>query len=228
MENEYKCDICFKNFSSKSHLKRHKNIIHSNEKPFRCPDCEFVCKRKDNLNQHKNIIHSDIKPFKCSECEFTCKTKGTLTRHKNDVHSNEKPFRCPDCDFSCKRNGVLTRHIYLMHINPKNPKMSRGEKLIFDYLTEKKINFVTQKRFELLRGEHNYLRYDFYLVDLNILIEFHGAQHYEFTEHFHGTLEKFKLFQKYDALKKEYAEVNGIGFVEIRFDDKDWKDIIKI
>ena len=61
-------------------------------------------------------------------------------------------------------------------------KKSHGEREIAILLINNNIKFETQKTFNDLKSMKNHLlKFDFYLNDLNILIEFDGTQHYEQT-----------------------------------------------
>ncbi|KAJ9571516.1 Zinc finger C2H2 type domain signature [Nakaseomyces glabratus] len=46
------CEICDHNFPSSYHLIRHRNSVHSAEKPYNCPICSKGFKRKDHVSQH--------------------------------------------------------------------------------------------------------------------------------------------------------------------------------
>lgn len=59
--------------------------------------------------------------------------------------------------------------------------------------------------------------YDFYLPDYNLLIEFHGIQHYEYTPYFHETYEIFKQRQEDDVIKKSLAWDKKIPLLEFNY-----------
>lgn len=64
---------------------------------------------------------------------------------------------------------------------------SKGENIIKDFLLEKNISYLSQYRFEDLRGINNgVLSYDFYLPNHNVLIEFQGKQHDTSIDFFGG------------------------------------------
>jgi hypothetical protein len=89
-----------------------------------------------------------------------------------------------------------------------------SEKYITDYLTNKSIRFETEKTFDDLINPKTgrKLRYDFYLPDLNIIIETHGVQHYKPIEHWHG--EKGYEEQVYrDRIKEEYLKEKEIKYI---------------
>ena len=83
-------------------------------------------------------------------------------------------------------------------------KKSKGELIITEIL--KKNNIVFEDEYKLPEIVSNY-KYDFYLPDYRILIEFHGKQHYKFIPHFHNYDEDNFLKQKTrDILKKDHAQ----------------------
>lgn len=63
------------------------------------------------------------------------------------------------------------------------------------------------------------LRLDFYLPQMKLGFEYHGRQHREFVEHFHGDNSGFKASQYRDQRKIELAEALGIGIVVMWFDE---------
>ena len=55
------CDVCQKQFKSKSYLKVHKRI-HSSEKPYKCNVCGRNFAWKGDLTRHM-LVHSSKKEF---------------------------------------------------------------------------------------------------------------------------------------------------------------------
>ena len=102
---------------------------------------------------------------------------------------------------------------------------SYGEEKI---LTKQNIDFIPQKIFPNLRGLGNgLLKYDFYLPNYNLLIEFHGKQHYKYDKNWDQGLENFKQQQKHDQIKKEWAEKNNISlFIIPYWQQKDIESIL--
>lgn len=100
------------------------------------------------------------------------------------------------------------------HLSGQNcPKcnFSRGEELIEKILFKNNIKFV--REFKL---PHYKFRYDFYLPDHNLLIEFHGRQHYEPVEVF-GGIEEFKRISERDAFKRSLAHDYKIPLLEFNY-----------
>ena len=103
---------------------------------------------------------------------------------------------------------------------------SYGEREISIWLDNKNIKYKREKIFEDLLGVgNNYLRYDFYLPEHNLLIEYQGVQHYQPID-FKGegkekAKSRFKTQQEHDKRKREYAELHNIKLLEIPYWDFD-------
>lgn len=95
---------------------------------------------------------------------------------------------------------------------------SKGEAKIEKILKENNIKYIKQKTFSDLIGNNNKLKFDFYLPDFNMLIEYQGIQHYEPREQFGGE-EQFLLQQSYDQKKREYCEKHSIKLIEVPYTD---------
>jgi len=59
------------------------------------------------------------------------------------------------------------------------------------------------------------LRLDFHLPDYGLGFEYHGRQHEEYVEHFHGDADGFRESQQRDARKIELCLQQGIALVTI-------------
>lgn len=91
----------------------------------------------------------------------------------------------------------------------KTSGKSYGENFIGELLKKNSISYVTEKTFSDLKDQSS-LRYDFYLKDLNILIEYHGRQHFNNnikSKYFSETLEK------HDKMKYDYAIKHKIPII---------------
>ena len=100
-----------------------------------------------------------------------------------------------------------------------NCRESYGERIISKWLDNKNIKYIREKTFPNLLGVGNdYLRYDFYLPEYNLLIEYQGEQHEQAYDFFGGE-EKLKQQQEHDRRKKEYAELHNIKLLEILYWD---------
>lgn len=92
---------------------------------------------------------------------------------------------------------------------------SKGEKTIRLYLESNSINFIQEYRFNDCKHK-SLLRFDFYIEDYNLCIEFDGRQHFEAIDHFGGE-ENLKLTQTRDKIKNKFCKGNGINLIRIPY-----------
>lgn len=93
-----------------------------------------------------------------------------------------------------------------------NRHISKGERRIMEYLEKNHIPYKREHSFEW--QTHKAYRYDYYISDYNLIIEFHGIQHYEETNFLHSSLE---TNQKHDKIKMEEALLNGYNYLVIPY-----------
>ena len=118
IQDQYICDICDKNFETKSKLEKHSSI-HRSERPFQCVKCGTCFKRKDAVEYHVKLYHSsNRKSYPCDKCDKLFLTKSLLNRH-SAMHNDYRPFECNDCDQTFKRKCNLDRHIARFHTQKK-------------------------------------------------------------------------------------------------------------
>lgn len=100
-------------------------------------------------------------------------------------------------------------------------KESLGEMKIRNLLIENQLSFETQKTFNTCRfKETNALaKFDFYLPDFNILIEYDGIQHYTYRLNGWNTQENFEKIQKRDDYKNKWCKKNNIPLIRIPYTD---------
>lgn len=97
--------------------------------------------------------------------------------------------------------------------------ISKGEQKIKEILNSLNIQYETQKQFSDLLGVKNgKLRFDFYLPQYNIALEYQGEQHYKNIEHWDGQ-EGLQTRQIHDQLKRNYCLKNRIKLIEIPYTD---------
>ena len=94
---------------------------------------------------------------------------------------------------------------------------SIGELNIQKILLENNIEFYKEFIFNDLPKR----RFDFYLPQLNRLIEFDGIQHFKFTKNWNNSEIDFKLSQQRDQEKNEYAFSHNISLVRIPYWERD-------
>ena len=131
--------------------------------------------------------------------------------------SNSYNFRCPECQYS-KGEEVISNYF----ISKGFIKISQKD---FELLTQDKYNvnyYIPQKEFDGLIGlKGGLLSYDFYLPKYNLLIEYQGIQHEQYTPGLHKSKKDFEKQLEHDKRKKEYANDNNINLFEIWYYDFD-------
>lgn len=86
--------------------------------------------------------------------------------------------------------------------------MSSFEKIVRSILVESGVQFEQEKQFkDLYNGLY---RFDFYLPQLNRVIEVQGMQHYVYSSQFHANRSDFTKAQERDRRKLAYCLANDI------------------
>lgn len=91
-------------------------------------------------------------------------------------------------------------------------KETKGEAIIKQILVQNNIKFLQEYTFEDLPRK----RFDFYLPDLNVCIEFDGVQHFKPVEYWGGE-ETFLKIRKRDEGKNKYCLNNNIKLYRIPY-----------
>ncbi len=97
--------------------------------------------------------------------------------YSNVVYKNNKT----NIEITCKEHGSFwhspKRHMNGYGCHDCKNTMSIGERTILNFLKDNNIKYIKQFTFEDCKYKFK-LRFDFYLPDYDILIEFDGIQHY--------------------------------------------------
>lgn len=70
------------------------------------------------------------------------------------------------------------------------------------------------------------LRLDVYCPAFKLAAEYHGRQHFEFVQHFHGDREGFRESQERDEKKQKICDDLGIALVVFRYNDALTEDAV--
>lgn len=134
----------------------------------------------------------------------------SLLKNNNDgklvtYGSNKKlEFICPEC------GELITQTVKSVINNGLSCKkcgdgISYPNKFMYNVLSQVEGEFITEKLFGWSKGK----LYDFYIPNLNLIVEIHGLQHYE-RQYCKGS-RTLKEEQENDRLKKELALSNGFN-----------------
>ena len=134
-------------------------------------------------------IESSSKRFKC-----VCPLHGEFVTSLAKIRNGNC---CPECDGSGE---------------------SVGERNIRRYLQNKNIKFKQEFRIEDQKYFDTYARVDFYLPDLNTMIEFQGEQHYGIANKAitHGS-RKWQSQKKRDNHLRRYAADHHVRLIEVPY-----------
>ena len=114
------------------------------------------------------------------------------------------------------------KQLGLSWIKEKNKKMSRGQTAL---------TLVMKKLLpgEEIVNEHHLgdkLRLDVYCPKYNLAAEYHGRQHFFYTQRFFDTKYEFEEAQKRDEKKVQYCKDNGIALIVFRYNDSLTEDSV--
>lgn len=116
----------------------------------------------------------------------------------------------------------------MKNLQKKGP--SKGEQKIIDILNEEKIKYEREKNFTDEK-KVAYYRFDFYLPDYNICLEFQGMQHMVYSPFFHKKRSDFTKAQERDRTKISYCLAHNIKLYCIPYWDLEklytFEDLIK-
>lgn len=93
---------------------------------------------------------------------------------------------------------------------------SHGERKIIDILKNNNIQYVTEFTFEDLKLNGKKLRFDFYLPEYSVLIEYDGRQH-SIDENNWGTVNGLEYIKERDNIKDKYCIKNNLTLIRIPY-----------
>lgn len=157
-----------------------------------CPGCAYNAKHFTTQGIQNRLPdgYTLLEEYKGTDTKVLVRHEDCGFIWKTTTHGLLSDYRCPKC----------------------SKKHSKGEQNIIRWLSEHKINFQAEYKFNWSENR----RYDFYLPDYNLLIEYMGIQHYKTVKFFQRTLEEQ---QKIDNWKKEQALLHGFQYFSISYLD---------
>lgn len=179
-----------------------------------CPVChqEFV-------TQSNHLIGDKIQS--CSKCsrkkheDLTGRRFWNLTVLERVNQNGNMVYLCK-CD--CGNNHYATPgHLKSGTVRSCGCLKSSYEQTIQRILEENNIRFETEKVFQDCRAQYS-LRFDFFIPELNTLIEMQGEQHFKAVKFWDGE-EGFQKRLERDRIKEEYCAQNGYNLVKIVYNE---------
>lgn len=171
-----------------------------------CPHCA------KQINKSGILTRKTLEQFIIDANKIHC---GAFLYNETEYKNNKTSVKifCTKCQkcFYCSPSNHLAGY------GCKNCGGSKGEKIISNILSFHNIRFIREHTFDDLK-DVQLLRYDFYLEQYNLLVEYDGKQHFYPVEYFGGE-ETYKKTVKHDNMKNEYAEIKGYNLLRIRYDE---------
>ncbi len=196
---------------------------------------------------YSNTVHESLEILECINsnyeklyCYHDKRKKGGGTYkvyklYKCRCYLCGKEFEIKSSDFSINpptKYGYRAYDGYWSSAYCDCHKISSFQWIVAKVLGENKIPYKVEVSFPDLWGamERRRLRYDFAVFDSNknikFLIECQGEQHYRPIKEFGGDTQ-YKMQQKNDELKREYAKKHNIKLIEIPYTHKKYEKVIE-
>ena len=228
--NKKGCSICANNIKSTKIDFIKKSIeIHGDKYNYSLVD--YI-----NINKKVKIICNTHKTFEqtpynhligqgCPICANNIKsTKIDFIKKSIEIHGDKYDYSYVEYEkalskvkISCREHGEFEQrpNSHLMGKGCPICKSSKGSISIINYLKTNNIEFKREYYYKDCKNI-NYLKFDFYLPNLNILIEYDGRQHFESIDSWGGddALLKRKIN---DDIKNKYCIKNRIPLLRISY-----------
>ena len=99
-------------------------------------------------------------------------------------------------------------------------RCSKGEKRIIEYFISRNILFEKEYTFDNCISLQNHkLRFDFYLPEYEVLIEYSGQHHFAPVNKYSRAKKVHEKTKLHDQIKKDYCQMNSIPLIEISYKD---------
>ena len=170
---------------------------------------------KEGKTQSCGCLHSEMTSA-LNFVDLTGQKFGKLTvlKRANDIGARV----AWECQCECGNTTIVQgNNLKNGHTTSCGCINSKGELLIRQLLTKLNHKFFTEYKFSDLSNR----RFDFYLPELKVCIEYDGKQHFNFVGTWHQTQEEFERAIQRDKEKTEYCKQNNIKLIRIPYYDYD-------
>ena len=193
--------------------------------------CTCDCGNTQYITKLNSLITGNTLSCGCSHNpDLTGRKFGRLTvLHQIDSTTPQRRWLCRcDCgvEVEAMSHPLLSGHVKSCGCL-RSEKGSRSEIFIRGLLDKIGVPYIAEHTFTDCIGVKGWrLRFDFYLPEHNLAIEFDGEQHYRPVEYWGGE-EKFELQKQNDAIKNSYCADHGILLLRLPYTESE-EDIINL
>lgn len=179
---------------------------------------EFQITADNHVNQKQGCWNCFLDKHKLTE--LSPERLENLKRiHNNKYEYKDLSVTKGFINIICPDHGDFTQYLYFHeygHGCSECNSTSRGEDRIKSFLESHNIQFKRNYEFEDCKRVKR-LRFDFYLPEMNMCIEYDGEHHFEENEYFgEGNLD---YIRENDRIKNEFCQLNDIKMIRIPFYD---------
>ncbi len=184
-----------------------------------CPKHGFFIQKTNNHLNGQNCPKCKTKKRFNTISEFIKKAK-MVHGDKYDYSQVDYKGHKYKVKITCPKHGEFNQvaNYHLAGCGCPKCKSSHGERVIEKILLNKNIFYETQKKFvnciNIQTGKN--LKFDFYLPDYNVCIEYDGGQHFNSIDIWGGK-KSLKNVQKRDKIKNEFCQKNSIHLFRINY-----------
>lgn len=161
----------------------------------------------------------------CPFCAGINKTTDTFISQSKNKHNDKYDYSLVEYISAKIKVKILCNNcLNIFEQTPNNHlrgkgcpvcKSSKGESKIREFLEQNNIIFEEQKRFSECRNKFP-LRFDFYIPEKNILVEYDGEQHFKPVK-FWKNEKGLSLIKRNDDIKNKFAEKSKIKLIRIDY-----------
>jgi hypothetical protein len=220
-------NLSYKNFKCKyCELLSISDLLKNNEVKILKIEDSYINLECVNGHLYKQDRRNLLAGKKCKQCYLENKifTKERIIEEISNIHGNYYKYFFKDfknlhskIEIECKKGHFFTQKIS-NHLQGKGCPICResiGERKIAIFLEKNKISYIRQKKFDDCKYITK-LPFDFFIKEMNLLIEFDGIQHFKPVKLFGGEKE-FEKTKIKDEIKSRYCLDNNINLIRISY-----------
>lgn len=165
--------------------------------------CKFCAREKNGLNNR--LTQSEF-------IQFSKDIHGDRFNYELVVYKTTQDEVCLVCEIHGK--FFIKPCYHMKGAGCQKCNRTIGESFITNKLEEMNLNFELQKTFDGCKNV-NLLKFDFFIPEFNLCIEFDGKQHFKPVEWFGGE-KQFELSKTRDTIKGKFCAENGINLLRVK------------